>query len=92
MRPGMMMEMYWSAVRMLLPRQVASVAVINPAAPFTAASKPSISFASKPAYSMTAPNVMAQRISQTVLSMDAMPPPDSRSLSAASPVSTVMPA
>ena len=84
--------MYWSEASTLMPNAVARVVTISPLVPRTRSSMRLARARSMPVVSRTDPNVIAVMISHTVISMLAMPPPESSSSIAGLPDSRTYPA
>ena len=84
-RPGSTIAMYWSDAITFIPNAVASVAAMRLPVPVTAPRMAAAIRCSMPVVSITPPNIIAERISQTVVNMLDMPPRDSSSSSAALP-------
>ena len=83
--------MYWSEVMMFAPMQVATVVAIRLPVLCTKDSAKSTSRCSSPTRSMVAPKTIAHRISQTVLSIELMPPRDIKSSRVALPLCSTKP-
>ena len=81
------MAMYWSAAITLNTTLEKAVPKTREKVPRTAERMAAVIRSRKPAAPITAPNVRAQMISQTVFNMPAMPPAVSRSLTTGLPVS-----
>ena len=76
MRAGSTMAIYWSPPMIFETREVAITVAMSPPADFARWMIGSISRLLKPAKSITAPKDIAPMISQMVVSMLLMPPPE----------------
>ena len=81
--PGNTMAIYWSAVTILIPMQVATVVIIKEAVELTKDNKDETSFLSRPVVSRTDPNVKDQITSQIGFNMLIIPPLLNKSLTIA---------
>ena len=85
-RPGSTTAIYWSEASTFVPMQAATRVATRAPAERAAAITGPIRRSSTPAFSMNPPKASATRMSQTVPSMLAMPPRESSSSTAGSPV------